>query len=367
RPAGSRPLRRGAGLMRAAVLHGNNFRIETLPDPSPAPGQLLVRPLFNGICGSDLSLRKQMAAAFEATPLEAREELPTIIPGHEFSAEIVGIAPGTDTKLKIGDRVTGLPFTITHEGPQGIGLSPGHGGGLATLSCLDASRSYRIPDDVPDDLAALTEPLAVGLHAANLASRNSGPNMVIGCGPVGLAVILALKLAGRGPILAADFSAERRAAAAALGADIVLDPAEGSPYDRWSDVGHVPAPMSPMLERELKGRPPGLNIFEATGAPGVLDQIVKSAPPHAHIVVVGVCPHDETITPLEGILRELTIEFSFAYRPTEFDDALAMIAAHPDQAARLITSRQPLANTEAAFDSLAKNPHEIKILIDPNA
>jgi threonine dehydrogenase-like Zn-dependent dehydrogenase len=149
----------------------------------------------------------------------------------------------------VGDRVTGLPFTHSHDGPACIGLSPFHSGGLATLSCIDAERTFRVPEGIPDDLAALTEPLSVGLHAVNLANRNDGPNMVIGCGPVGLAVILALKIAGRGPILAADFSAERRAVAASLGADIVLDPATDSPYERWDDLGHEPAVMSPLLER----------------------------------------------------------------------------------------------------------------------
>jgi len=353
--------------MRAVTLQGSRFSLRTLPDPSPAAGQLLVRPLFTGICGSDLSLRKQMAALAAATPAEAQDQLPELIPGHEFSAEVIGIAPGTQTTLKAGDRITGLPFTHDHDGPQCIGLSPAHSGGLATLSCIDAVRSFRIPDNVPDDLAALTEPLAVGLHAANLASRNTGPNMVIGCGPVGLSVILALKLAGRGPILAADFSAERRATAASLGADIVLDPSTSSPYERWADLGHTPLPMSPLLERDFHGLPAGLNIFECTGAPGVIDQIIRSAPPHAHVVVVGVCPHEEKLTPTDAIIRELTLEFSFAYRPEEFAASLALIAAHPDEAARLITSRQPLASTEAAFDSLAKNPHEIKILINPNA
>lgn len=353
--------------MRAITLQGSQFRLADLPDPSPTTGQLLVRPLFTGICGSDLSLRKQMAALEAATPEEARDQLPVIIPGHEFSAEIVGIGPDTDTSLKVGNRVTGLPFTHSHDGPACIGLSPLHSGGLASLSCVDAVRSFRVPDAVPDDLAALTEPLSVGLHATNLASRNSGPNMVIGCGPVGLAVILSLKLAGRGPILAADFSAERRAVAASLGADIVLDPATDSPYARWADLGHTPLPMSPLLERDFRGLPPGLNIFECTGAPGVIDQIVKSVPAHAHIIVVGVCPHEEKFTPTEGIVRELTLEFSFAYRPEEFASTLALIEAHPDKAARLITSHQPLANTEAAFDSLAGNAHEIKILINPNA
>jgi 2-desacetyl-2-hydroxyethyl bacteriochlorophyllide A dehydrogenase len=353
--------------MRALTLQGKTFRIADLPDPSPAAGQLLVQPLFNGICGSDLSLRKQMAELADATPPEAQHQLPMIVPGHEFSAKIVDIAPGTDTALKVGDRVTGLPFTHSHDGPACIGLSPFHSGGLATLSCIDAARTFLVPDGIPDDLAALTEPLSVGLHAVNLANRNDGPNMVIGCGPVGLAVILALKIAGRGPILAADFSAERRAVAASLGADVVLDPATDSPYERWGDLGHEPAVMSPLLERDFRGQPPGLNIFECTGAAGVLAQIVKSAPAHAHIIIVGVCPHEETITPLEGITRELTLEFSFAYRPEEFGTALNLIEAHTDKAARLITSHQPLASTEAAFDALARDPHEIKILIDPHA
>jgi threonine dehydrogenase-like Zn-dependent dehydrogenase len=353
--------------MRAATLQGHHFAIRELADPTPAKGQLLVRPLFTGICGSDLSLRKQMAAAADVTPPEAQGQLPMIIPGHEFSAELVGIAPGTDTALKIGQIVTALPFTHGHDAPQAIGLSPDHGGGLATLSCVDAVRAFAIPGDVPADLGALTEPVSVGLHAANLASRNAGPNMVIGCGPVGLSVILALRLQGRGPILAADFSPERRAVAASLGADIVLDPAADSPFGRWTDFAFTPHPMSPLLEREFRGLPPGINIFECTGAPGVIDQIVKAAPAHSHIIVVGVCPHEEKLTPLEGIVRELTLEFSFAYRPQEFAAALAMIRAHPDEATRLITSRQPLDRTEAAFDSLAKNPSEIKILIDPQA
>ena len=353
--------------MRAAVLQGKTLTVRQMPDPSPLAGQLLVRPLFTGICGSDLSVRKQMAAMADTLQSEAQDQLPVIIPGHEFSAEIVGIAPGTDTRLRAGDIITGLPFTHTHEGPQTIGLSPGHGGGLAELSCIDASRSFRIPDGVPHDLAALTEPLAVGLHAANLASRNRAPNVVIGCGPVGLAVILTLSLQGRGPILAADFSAERRRTAGLLGADIVIDPGKGSAFSHWGDLGLRTYPMSPLLERDFRGLPPGANIFECTGAPGMIDQVIKGAPSHSHIIVAGVCPHEEKLTPLEGILRELTLEFSFAYRPEEFAAALAIIEAEPAKAARLITSRQPLANTAAAFDSLAKNPSEIKILINPNA
>lgn len=348
--------------MKAACLKGGRIVVETLPDPVPREGQILVRPLFTGICGSDLSLRKQMAAGAD----EAGEAaLPVIVPGHEFSAEVVDVPNTNGSALTPGDIVTALPFTHDHEGPQTIGLSPGHHGGLATLSCVDAIRTFKVPAAVPPDLAALTEPLSVGLHASRLANRQPGPNLVVGCGPVGLAVILSLKLDGRGPVIAADFSAERRDAAEAIGADIVVDPASESPFTQWDRAGFSPSAMSPLLAREFRGLPPGANIFECTGVPGVLGEVVNSAMPHSHIIVAGVCPHQEAITPLEAIVRELSLEFSFAYRPEEFREALSMIGEHGELVSRLITSRRPLEETEAAFDALAKHPHEIKVLIEP--
>jgi threonine dehydrogenase-like Zn-dependent dehydrogenase len=355
--------------MKAAVLQGSTITVQTLPDPSPTAGWLLVEPLATGICGSDLHYRERAISAEAALSMDQRQSLPRIVPGHEFSARLLEAGPGTETRFKPGDRLAPLPFTHSHHAPNGfevIGLSPNYSGGLATLSLVDAARAFAIPEAVPDDLAALTEPLAVGLHAANLASRNRGPNVVIGCGPVGLAVIFALLRQGRGPILAADFSAERRAAAEALGADIVLDPAETSPFSRWQDLGFAALPSSPLLEREFRGLPPGVNIFDCVGVPGLLDQIVKSAPQHSHVITVGVCAHEDKLTPREAIVTELTLEFSFAYRPEEFAQSLAAIAADPDRVRRLITSHLPLAETGSAFDRLASRPSEIKVLIDPH-
>lgn len=350
--------------MKAAVLRGHRIVVETLPDPTPRPGQLLVRPLFTGICGSDLSLRKQMAAA-EEEALNGSDDLPIIVPGHEFTGEVLDTNKLDGTGLRPGDIVTALPFTEDADGPQTIGISPGYTGGLATLSCIDAVRTFRVPDSVPADLGALTEPLAVGLHASRLADRNRGPNLVIGCGPVGQAVILALKLEGRGPILATDLSAERRAIAEELGADIVIDPAEGSAFDHWEELGFEPRTLSPLLEREFAELPPGANIFECTGASGMFSQIISSVPPHSHIVVAGVCPHDQTFTPLDAVTRELHLTFSLAYRPTEFAESLDLIRHHPELIGKLITSRRPLSETEEAFDALAKNPKELKVLIKP--
>lgn len=351
--------------MRAAVLQGSKITIETLADPRPGLGQLLVSPLFTGICGSDLHFRARAIAAEAETPAGQRHVLPQIVPGHEFSAIVEEIGPETDTSLRPGDRIAGLPFTHCATGFEVIGLSATRSGGLSTLCIVDADRAFQVPDDVPSELAALTEPLAVGLHAAHLANRNIGPNLVIGCGPVGLAVITALYRQGKRPIIAADFSARRRAAAEGLGCDIVLDPGQESPFERWDDLGFTASPASPLLERSFRGLPPGANIFDCVGKPGLIDSIIKSAPRHSHLIVVGVCAHEDKLTPREAIVNELTLDFSFAYRPEEFAEALSCISDDPDRAHAFVTSTLPLGETLPAFERLAREPDEIKVLINP--
>lgn len=355
--------------MRAAILQGSAISIDTLPDPVPGPGQLLVSPMATGICGSDLHYRERAIAAEATLPEDQRHDLPRIVPGHEFSARLVEAGPDTKTFLKPGDRLVALPFTHGAREDQPfevIGLSPVYSGGLATLCVIDAERAFAVPEAVPDDLAALTEPMAVGLHAAGLANRNQGPNVVLGCGPVGLAVIFALTAQGRGPILAADFSPQRRHAAERLGADVVIDPSDQSPYEHWRDLQFRPHPASPLLERTFRGLPPGANIFDCVGAPGLLDRIIKGAPQHSHVITVGVCAHEDKLTPREAIVGELTLEFSFAYRPEEFQQALDAIAAAPERVRPFVTSHLPLSETASAFDRLAEHPAEIKVLIDPH-
>ena len=347
--------------MKAAVVQGKNISIETLPDPEPAAGKVLVEPLAVGICGSDLHLREEMSALAGELPVY---QLPKIVPGHEFVGRIIETGPGVDPALKPGMRVTANPFTFGAEGPECIGLSPVFSGGIATLSCVDAVRTITVPEVVSDSMAALTEPLAVGIRAVDAANRYVGPNLVIGCGPVGLAVILALKGAGRRPIIAADFSAPRRAAAEALGADIVIDPGEQSPYEQWTEVGYQPALPSPLLEENLS-KLTAPNIFECVGAPGLIDQITQAAPPHSHIIIVGACAHEDKFTPMNGITRELTLEFSFAYRMAQFRRALELIHAHPDKVEKFITAELPLEQTEAGFDLLSGSPNEIKVMIQP--
>ena len=157
-----------------------------------------------------------------------------------------------------------------------------------------------VPNGLAPEHAALTEPLAVGVHAVAKANIRGGEvPLVIGCGPVGLAVIAALKIKGLHPIVAADYSPARRALAAKLGADIVVDPRVSQPYATWAehaaDVGGreggaaaVPG-MLPALKPAV--------IFECVGVPGLLQQVFEGAPRDARIVVVGVCMESDKSSP----------------------------------------------------------------------
>lgn len=353
----------GRSGMRAAVLQGGDISVRHIPDPQVSEGRLLVAPIAAGICGSDLHLREQMRELSRTAPAD---ELPAIVPGHEFSGKIVAVGRGSDPRFRPGMVVIANPFTYGVAGPECIGLSPAFSGGIAELSVVDAVRALVVPAEVPAHLAALTEPLAVGLHAVRLANRVPGPNIVIGCGPVGLAVIFALRMAGRGPILAADYSASRRAAAAALGADVVVDPAKDSPYSHWRELAFAEGRMSPLLETRF-ARPAAPNIFECVGAPGLINTIMSAAPAHSHIIVVGVCAHEDRLVPLTGIQKELTVEFSFAYTMAELAQSLENIAGNPELVSGFVTRELPIEQTANAFDTLADNPEEVKILIRPQA
>jgi threonine dehydrogenase-like Zn-dependent dehydrogenase len=346
--------------MKAAVLRGAAIAIEELPDPRPAAGQVLLAPLATGICGSDLH-----AVEGHRTAAAAGAELPAIVMGHEFCAEVIALGPDTSSRFVAGARVTAIPFAATDDGPKTVGLSPEYPGGFATLTVVEESSLIAVPDAVPAAHAALTEPLAVGLHAVNLTDDgNEAPSIVLGCGPIGLAVILALRAQGRGPIVAADLSAARRAAAKGLGADVVVDPADASPYERLEGFGFIEETISPLLGAGA-GRAGGVTVFECVGAPGLIAQVMSGAPRHSRVVVVGVCPGVDQITPLTGITKELSVQFSLAYRPEEFAVALELIAAHPELVETLITSRLPLTEVRGAFEELASQTEQIKVLIEP--
>jgi threonine dehydrogenase-like Zn-dependent dehydrogenase len=347
--------------MLATVMRDWQLTVEEVPDPVPGSGQVLGKVLACGICGSDLHLL-QHGARQHRLAAELREGEPVdpmapiafdpagcTIMGHEFCIEVVDRGPDC-SNLSVGDRAVSIPVTFDPQGVHAVGFSSIYPGGYAEFVVINDLLGLKVPNGLSHRLAALTEPLAVGVHAVNKSGATAGDAaVVLGCGPVGLAVIAALARRGIEPIVASDFSPKRRALAAHLGAHVVVDPALERPIDAW---------------RSADGARP-LVVFEAVGVPGMLDQAMKMAPRNARVCVVGVCMEDDRVRPMLGIRHELTIQFALAYDLVEFADSLRAIAEGEVDLAPLITGSVAIDGVSRAFADLANPEAHAKILVEP--
>jgi threonine dehydrogenase-like Zn-dependent dehydrogenase len=249
-----------------------------------------------------------------------------------------------------------------------IGYSNHYPGALAEHLVLQEMLLLPVPDSLPTELAALTEPLAVGEHAVELADLAPGqPCLVVGCGPVGLAVIAALKGRGHGPVLATDFSPTRRRLAEAFGADVVIDPAVESPHDRWAAFGVFRTAMERAGAAMLGAEVTDPVVFEAVGVPGMLQSLIAESPPHSRIVVVGVCMHTDSIEPFMAVAKEMELRFSFGYTPAEFAATLARLGSTDGVpgASELVTASVGLEGAPGAFETLRSPGEHGKILVRP--
>lgn len=336
--------------------------VDELPDPEPGPGQLLVRTLACGICGSDLHTLEHadqmanMAAAAgggisDAFPTRVMDVAKDVVMGHEFCAEVVACGPNAEAHQP-GDVVVSMPVTMDAGGIHPIGYSNTYPGGYAELMVLSdlPLLTHTVPNGLDPQLAALTEPMAVGLHAVRKSVIRKGDSaVVLGCGPVGLAVIAALQLEGVEPIVAADFSTARRELAGTMGAHLVVDPREEPAIEAWRRVAGSKRTV----------------IFEAVGVPGLIDQAMRDAPRATQIVVVGVCMEPDTVSPMLGVVKELNIQFVFGYDPMEFGETLRRIAEDQLDVAPMITGRVPIDGVPQAFCDLADPDRHAKILVVP--
>jgi threonine dehydrogenase-like Zn-dependent dehydrogenase len=347
--------------MRAVALKSGRIYVnEDAPEPEPKFGQVLVQVKACGICGSDLHFAKHGQAMMDLTKqMKGMAIDPSGGPGldldkdvwmgHEFAAEVLEYGPDTEGP-KPGTMVTAFPILLSATGIEPIVYSNTTPGGYGERMLLSAALLNEIPNGLDVRHAALTEPMAVGLHGVNKAGIKPGEGaLVLGCGPVGLAVIGALKLKGIDTIVAADFSPARRALATTMGATEVVDPAVEPSFDAWQRAG---------------GSKP-LVVFEAIGVPGIIDGVLRDAPHGTRLVVVGVCMEHDTINPFFGISKEINIQFALGYDPMEFVGTLRSIAEGELDVAPLITGEVPLDGTAQAFEDLGNPDVHCKILVTP--
>jgi threonine dehydrogenase-like Zn-dependent dehydrogenase len=311
-----------------------------------------------------------------------------VIFGHEFVGEVVEYGAGCRRKVAIGTPVVAFPLVRKDGEVHPIGLSAAAPGGYAELVRVEESLMLPVPNGLPAQTAVLTEPMAVALHAVRRAemSRRT-PAIVVGCGPIGLAVISVLKAAGVRLVCASDPSARRRELAYSLGADVVIDPGRRSPYDAGTRRGMIrtipdgaelamstmerlyrlPIPWPYVFRgiEKLGLGPRGPVVFECVGVPGILDDIITSAPFFSRVIVVGVCMGTDHIRPAMAINKELDLRFVLGYSPLEFRDTLFQLADGKLNAGPLVTGKVGLDGVQVAFDALAIADVHAKVLIDP--
>jgi threonine dehydrogenase-like Zn-dependent dehydrogenase len=324
---------------------------DDVPEPVPGPGQVLVAVRACGICGSDLHFAAhgdQVLALGGRMAGDAGTGLDVdlggdVFMGHEFSAEILEAGPETETHAP-GTLVTSIPVLLSTRGVEPIVYSNSTMGGYAERMLLSAPLLLPIPNGLDLKHAALTEPMAVGLHAVNKSNITAGETaLVIGCGPIGIAIVASLRARGVKSIVAADFSPKRRELATAMGAHQVLDPAQGSPFDS------VKAAV----------------VFEAVGVPGIIDDVLLRARPGIRLIVAGVCMQPDTVHPFFAIAKEINVQFVLAYNPEEFAGSLRALAEGEIDATPMITGEVGLDGVGAAFDDLADPERHCKILVTP--
>lgn len=344
--------------MKAAILRDGAMVVEELPDLMPGPGQVLVEPIACGICGSDLhtvdhahDLVDAAAASGVTGFVSTLDPDRDVVMGHELSCRV----------LAVGDRVEGvdeggefaaMPFLDTPDGRTVLGYNNSYPGGYSSQLLLSPDSLLAIPNGLDPRIAALTEPMAVGLHAVNESSIERGRiALVAGAGPVGLAIVASLAAKGVEAIIASDFSPVRRRMASAMGATQVIDAAEESLVDAWRAAGDGVTP--PVL-------------FDAVGVPGMIDSLMAEAPERSQILVAGVCIPPDSFRPFLGIYKRLNIQFALGWLPEDFSASLLNLAEGRIDGSALITGEVGLDGVPQAFKDLADPEAHVKILVRPD-
>jgi threonine dehydrogenase-like Zn-dependent dehydrogenase len=379
--------------MRAVTCTNGELDVVERPEPDPGPGQVRIEVLRCGICGSDLHARHGIDEWADLAARAGYESFgrsdQALVFGHEFSGRVAEHGPKTRESTPTGTPVVALPLLRARGQVDGIGLSQGAPGAYAEQLLVEESLMMAVPNGLDPAVAALTEPMAVAWHAVRRGEVSKRTvAVVIGCGPIGLGVILMLKAKGVRRVVASDFSPARRRLATACGADVVIDPAQASPYDAADRPGHlndIPSALElalstrERLERlpfgwwhawrlgeALGAAPKHPVIFECVGVPGMIESVIDGAPLFSRVVVVGVCVGADRFTPAMAINKEIDLRFVIGYTPLEFRDTLHMLADGKVDPRALITGTVGLDGVDQAFSDLSDPEVHAKILIDPN-
>lgn len=334
----------------ALVIHSKgDLRLDTVPLPALNSGQVLVRPAWGGICGSDMHyfLHGGVGASVLREPM---------ILGHEVSGIVEAIASG-ETRFRVGEAVAIHPARPCGHCPEcergerhlcrnmkffgSAAFLPHTDGGFRREMVVDSAQLYALPEGLDVRRASLAEPFAVALHAIARAGDVKGRSvMVQGAGPIGALIVAGLKVAGAAQIIATDLQDFALEIASNLGATKTINKATQKNEDEYEIV------------------------FEATGVAPALTTAISRTRKGGTLVQVGMFAPGNVPAPLaQLIVREIDFRGSFRF-DEEFGQALKILAANPWIADGLITHSFPLDRFEEAFTASLDRTSSSKVLLE---
>ncbi|KAI1066747.1 hypothetical protein LB506_012150 [Fusarium annulatum] len=386
-----------ADTMQAVVFHGKgDIRIEEVNVPKPGPKEVQLKPAFVGICGTDLHEYLEGAYLIPTTPHPVTGKSAPVIIGHEYSGVVSDVGDEVDD-LKPGDRVVvqpiifdgtcnscqrGLVNCCTNSGFIGLSgmvfrkkihedttahIVTGIGGGLATYTTVPRYSVFKIPDNIPLQVAgmisipdsddtrltaqALVEPLAVAWNAVQQSDFKPGDTaLILGAGPIGLAILQVLKSKGASQIIVTETADKRREFATKFGATTVLDPTQ-------TNVGEECKKLCAAEGVQV--------VFDCAGMQSTLETALAASRPRAVIVNVAIWASEVTISPNYFMLNERTFKGSATYTSSVFQEVIDALARGDLKPEPMITSLINMEEIEEkGFKTLINyKDTQVKILV----
>ena len=318
---------------------------ETLPDPTPGAGEVVIKVGRCGICGSDLHMTEDAAYGCKHGD----------VLGHEFAGEVVGLGREVEG-LRAGDLVSVIPLKSCGQCEHcrkgevqwcaQFGLQ---GGGYAEYAVTRPNQCIKLPAEINLADGAIIEPLAVALHGVNLSGLRAGDKvLVLGAGPIGLAVAFWVKRMGAGKVAVQDIADFQQDRALGMGADVfVVDPAD--------PVGSAEAGLGGKADI----------VFECVGIPGLIDQAVQQVRNRGTVLLLGLCTRPDPINSFAMLSKEVRLVTSAFFTVPEYQASLDALASGAIEPRLLVTDTITLSATPDVFESLKRRTSQCKVLIAP--
>lgn len=348
--------------MKAALYYAaHDVRIEQVPEPKRKPGEALLRVLRSGMCGTDATEWKAGPRTFPVPgPHPRTGHTGPMIPGHEFIGEV--LEAESSGRFSVGDIVAsgaGIwcgECVRCREGRTNLCLAYytlglNTDGGMAEFVSCPERALVPVPEGLSVDLAGLSQPLAVGLHAARRSGVQDGESVVlIGAGAIGSFVLAGIKSLANIDLTVVDFAGARLERSLRLGATRVVPVNDDTRHAVLSAVGAGGADR----------------VIEASGAPGQLNIAISLVRTGGTILQVGLPSSGQSVDIHSLVMREITVRTTLAHVCGEDLEAALQILATTDLGTELLDSVLPLDRLADQLDRLATGKLEGKVLFDPS-